>query len=50
MINRASQCRVWGRLRGGAEQFKLLDDIPRQNFRLVIELRLGYAILEDQFS
>jgi RHS repeat-associated protein len=30
--SRAIPMPEWGRLRGGAEQFKLMDEIPRQNF------------------
>ena len=30
--SRAISMPEWGRMRGGAEQFKLLDEIPRQNF------------------
>ena len=30
--SRASQVPDWGRLRGGAEQFKLLETIPESNF------------------
>lgn len=29
---RATPMPEWNRMRGGAEQFKLLDEIPRQNF------------------